>query len=235
MMVSEQFQAIVMRLMTVMQFSILVPMVVVWWRQRHFSPPVKVLSWYVYISAFFALSARLSAIYLHNNLFFLIGFNVSKVLLLAVVYRLVLTGPRTRRVLAVATVVALGIVVASFALGTAQTVTVSRVVQCAVLAGFALAYLEQGLNRSNNHRFSHDPIWLLSLGQLIYSATTVSAFSIEIVTLLRNPLFSQLTAVSFSLASLVFNYFLTLAFLRATPGAPTPTAVTAVKSQLIAS
>ena len=235
MMVSEQFQAIVMRLVTVMQFSILVPMVVVWWRQRHFSPPVKVLSWYVYISAFFALGARLSAIYLHNNLFFVIGFNVSKVLLLAAVYRLVLTGPRMRRVLAGATVVAFGITAASFALGTAQAVTVSRVVQCALLAGFALAYLEQGLNRSNHHRFSHDPIWLLSLGQLIYSATTVSAFSIEIVTLFKNPLFSQFTAISFSLASLVFNCFLTLAFLRATPEVPAPAAVAESRSQLIPS
>ena len=88
-------------------------------------------------------------------------------LLLAAVYRLVLTEPRTHRMLAAAMVVAPGIVVASFALDTARTVTVSRVVQCALLAGFALVYLEQELNRGGNHKFSHDPIWLLSLGQLI--------------------------------------------------------------------
>ena len=231
----DQFHAIVARLVTVMQFSILVPMAVVWWRRRNFSPPVEVLSWYVYISAFSALGARLSAIYLHNNLYFLIGFNVSKVLLLAAVYRLVLTGPRTRRVLAVATLVALGIVVASFALDTARTVTVSRVVQCAVLAGFALAYLEQGLNRGSGHKFSRDPIWLLSLGQLIYSAATVSAFSIEFVTLFKGTIFNEFSALSFSLASLAFNYFLTLAFLRATPAMPALAPVASVESQLIAS
>ena len=81
--------------------------------------------------------------------------------------RLVLTGPRTRRVLAAAVVVALGIMVASFALDTARTVTVSRVIQCALLAGFALVYLEQELNRGSNHKFSYNPIWLLSLGRLI--------------------------------------------------------------------
>ncbi|MDB5267669.1 MAG: hypothetical protein JWP58_709 [Hymenobacter sp.] len=231
----EQFEAIVWWLVAVMQFSILVPMAVVWWGQRHFSAPVKMLSWYVYISAFFSLGARLSAIYLHNNLFFLIGFNIAKVLLLAAVYRLVLTAPRTRWVLAIATLAALGVVAASFALGVPRAVTVSRVVQCALLAGFALAYLEQGLNRTDSGKFSGDPIWLLSVGQLIYSATTVSTFSIEIVTLFEGSIFNTFSALSFSLASLVFNYFLTLAFLRATPDIPVRIAVASTESRLVAS
>ncbi|MBU6122758.1 hypothetical protein [Hymenobacter siberiensis] len=221
-------------LVTFMQFSILVPMVVVWWRRQHFSPAVKVLSWYVYISAFFALGARLSGIYLHNNLFFLIGFNVTKVLLFAAIYRMVLTAPRMRRVLAVATLVALGIVAASFALDTARTVTVSRVVQCAVLAGFALVYMEQGLNRIGNYKFSHDPIWLLSVGQLIYSATTVTAFSIGFVALFRGDIFDKMSALSFSIGGLALNYFLTLAFLRAKPDVPAPAAV-AGRSRLVSS
>ena len=115
----------------------------------------------------FFIYTFLSNTYLHNSPCFLIGFNVAKVLLLAAMCRLVLTGPRTRRVLAAAVVVALGIVVASFALDTARTVTVSRVVQCVLLAGFALVYLEQELNRGSNHKFSYNPIWLLSLGRLI--------------------------------------------------------------------
>lgn len=233
-MIFEHFDRFMKGLVTFMQFSILVPMVVVWWRRRHFSPSVKVLSLYVYLSAFFALGARLSAIYLHNNLFFLVGFNVTKVLLLAAVYQLVLTGPRTRRVLAVATLVALGIMAASFAFGTAQAVTVSRVVQCALLAGFALVYLEQGLNRTDNQKFSHDPIWLMSVAQLIYSATTVSTFSIEIFNMVNVSIFSHISAFAFSLASLSFNYFLTLAFLRATPGVPVPAAVVSGRSQVFA-
>jgi hypothetical protein len=231
----EHFHDFEKWLVTFMQFSILVPMVVVWRRRKHFSRPVEMLSWYVYISAFFALGARLSAIYLHNNLFFLIGFNVTKMLLLAAVYQLVITGPRARRVLAVATLVAFGIVVASLTLDTARTVTVSRVVQCALLAGFALAYLEQGLNCSAKYKFSQDPIWLLSVGQLIYSAATVSAFSIDFVTLFQQSVFNEISILSFSLASLVFNYFLTLAFLRATPGMPVLDAVTGTESRLITS
>lgn len=230
----EHLDAFMMSLTTFMQLSIVVPMVVVWWRRRHFSPSVKVLSLYVYLSAFFALGARLSAIYLHNNLLFLIGFNVGKVLLLAAVYRLVLTGPRMRRVLAVATLAALGIVAASFAFDTAKAVTVSRVVQCAVLAGFALAYLEQRLNRTDAQTFSHDPIWLMSVAQLVYSATTVSAFSIEIFTLSRPSIFSNISGFSFITASLFFNYLLTLAFLRATPDVTVPVAVASVRSQSFA-
>jgi hypothetical protein len=212
-------------LMTFMQFSIVVPMVVVWQRQTHFSPPVKLLSWYVYLSAFFVISARLAAVYLHNNLYFLIGFNVTKMLLFAAVYRLVITSPRMRRVLNIATVVALGTVAGTLAFGAAQALPVSRVVQCALLTGFALAYLEQLLNRTDNKKLSHDPLGLLSLGQLLYSATTVSVCSLDIVSQdswLVIHLFSDTFLAS---AGLAFNYFLTLAFLRATPDIPAAVAV----------
>lgn len=221
--------------MTFMQFSILVPMVVVWRRRRHFSPPVQVLSWYVYISAFFALGARLSAIYLHNNLFFIIGFNVAKVLLFVAVYRLVLIGQRTRRVLAITTLVALGTVAASLALSLGHAMAVSRVVQCTLLAGFALMYLEQKLNQFSEQRFSNDPIWLLGVGQLIYSAATVSGFSLEILFPFNETIITYFSMLSTSLASLVFNCFITVAFLRATPGALVPVAVPDSKSQLVIS
>ncbi|MGY3089523.1 hypothetical protein ACVWYF_002571 [Hymenobacter sp. UYAg731] len=221
--------------MTLMQLSILVPMVVVWRRRAHFPPPVRLLSWYVYISAFFVITARLSAIYLHNNLYFLIGFNVTKMLLFAAVYRQVLTSPRMRRVLAIATIAALGTVAGTFALGAAQALAVSRVAQCALLAGFALAYLEQLLNRADNRRLSQDPLGLLSLGQLIYSATTVSVCSLDIVTQSYMPVIHLFSDVFLASAGLAFNYFLTMAFLRATPDTPVPIAVAAAKNRLVTS
>ncbi|GAB3869324.1 hypothetical protein GCM10028824_16080 [Hymenobacter segetis] len=221
--------------MTFMQLSILVPMVVVWQRRKHFPPPVKLLSWYVYISAFFVISARLAAIYLHNNLYFLTGFNVTKMLLFAAVYRLVLTSPRMRRVLTIATVVALCTVAGALAFGAAQALPVSRVVQCALLAGFALAYLEQLLNRADNRRLSQDSLGLLSLGQLIYSATTVSVFSLEVAIQDSWPVFHLFSDIFMASAGLALNYFLTLAFLRATPDIPAPAAVAVAGGRLVVS
>lgn len=230
-----QFHVLASWLMTFMQFSILVPMVVVWRRWAHFSPPVKQLSWYVYISAFFALSARLSAIYLHNNLYFLIGFNVIKMLLFAAVYRLVLTSPRMRRVLTVATVVAFSTVAGAFAFGAAQTLTISRVVQCALLAGFALVYLEQLLKNANNKKLNQDTMGLLSLGQLIYSATTVSVFSLDIMAQSAWPGVHLFCDAFLVIAGLAFNYFLTLAFLRATPEIPASNPTATAKGRLVTS
>lgn len=222
--------------MTLMQLSILVPMVVVWQRRTHFSPPVMLLSWYVYISVFFVVSAKLSAAYLHNNLYFLIGFNVTKMLLFAAVYRLVLTSTRMRRVLAVATVVALGTVAGTFAFGAAAALAVGRVAQCALLAGYALAYLEQLLSRADSRTLGQDPLGLLSLGQLIYSATTVSVCSIDIVAQDHWPVIHLFSDVFLASAGLAFNYFLTLAFLRATPEVPAlaPPASTRHQDQVIA-
>ncbi|GAB3857034.1 hypothetical protein GCM10028822_30110 [Hymenobacter terrigena] len=219
-------------LLTVMQLSILVPMGVVWWRKAQFSPPVKRLSWYVYISVFFVVTTRLSAFYLHNNLYFITGFNVSKMLLFAAVYRLVLTERWMRQALAVGTVIAISTVLASFAMGAAQAVTVSRVMQCALLAAFALAYIEQRLHQVDSRKLRNDPMWLLGLGQLIYSATTVSAFSIDIVFNFYLPLLNAISSLCCSVAALVFNYFLTLAFLRAAPDIPAPTAAAIAETRL---
>ena len=217
-MTSAELSRVSLLLFTVMQASIVVPMAVVWGRRRHFARPVKLLSWYVYLSLGAVVASRL--LYpglLPNNYGFLIGFNLGKIGLFAGVYRQVLT-PGRRRLVGVATGLALVGAAGAIAYDLDLAVTVCRVAQCAVLAGFALVYLDQTLGRpAGGPPPAHDPLWLLSVGQLLYSAGTVTAFSLDA---LSKTAYDQAPKNLFIAASgLVFNCFLTLAYLRARPDA----------------
>ena len=97
-------------------------------------------------------------------------------------------------------------------------VDTARVAQCTLLAGFALLYLEQTLTQTSVSRSFRDPLWLLSVGQLVYSAGTVTAFSLGMMH--TSGLISAVIYVCISVSGLAFNYFLTLAFLRAQTGQP---------------
>ena len=206
-------------LLPVMQTSILVPMAVVWLRRRQFSAAVQRLSWYVYLSLATSIGAWLGAIYLHYNLGFLVAFNLGKIALFGMVYYQVLALPWARRLVAVATVVA--VVGAATVMGYDGflAMKMSRVAQCALLAGFALLYLEQSLGRTAPGPATHDPIWLLSAGQLLYSAGTVTVFSLESAHLLQ---YGSITYFIMALSGLAFNGLLTLAFWRARPTSPAP-------------
>jgi len=196
-------------LMYAMQASILIPMAVVWRQRRHFSPAVRLLSWYVYLSLTSVLLLQLYPRYLPSNYAILVAFNMGRIALFGAVYHHVLRG-RARQVVAAATAAALVAALAAVAYNLSAAVAIVRVVQCAVLAGFALLYLEQRLARPA----ARDPLWLLSVGQLLYSAGTVTAFSFTThAGVTRHDITVKFLFVSIS--GLVFNYFLTLAFLRA--------------------
>jgi hypothetical protein len=210
----EQLNAYSMLLHYANQVSIIVPMMMVWQRRKHFSPAVKLLSHYVYLSAIcsFGASILYPAVFA-TNYWFLAGFNFGKILLFGAVYYSVLESARLRQVVSSATVVAAVCILAVFGYDTYTGVTCARLSQCAVLAGFAMLYLEQTLGRATSWRASRDPLWLLSVGQLVYSAGTAAAFSFDYfsVTIYDQ---SPKGLISASLG-LVFNGFLTLAFRRA--------------------
>ena len=202
--------------MYAMQASILIPMAVVWRQRRHFSPAVRLLSWYVYLSLGCVLALQLYPRYLPNNYGFLVAFNAGKIALFGVVYHRVLRG-RARQVVVAATGAALVAALAAVAYNLSAAVAIVRVVQCAVLAGFALLYLEQRLGNPGARPATRDPLWLLSVGQLLYSAGTVTAFSFTThVGATKHEIAVKFLFVSIS--GLVFNCFLTLAFLRARTG-----------------
>ena len=209
---------LMMLMVTVMQLSILAPMLVVWLRRREFPPAVKVLSWYVYLSAFCVLGGRFIAP--NDNSLFIIGFNLGKIALFATVYYRIVESAWMRQLVLITTLVALvvcigltgnGLFIHSFDLA----VVVSRVMQSAVLAAFALVYLEQMLNHNNKTPLLRDPIWLLSVGQLLYSAGTVTAFSLDYLSWTKADQAPKFIMVA--VIGVIFNVFLTLAFLRARP------------------
>ncbi|GAA3963536.1 hypothetical protein GCM10022407_07770 [Hymenobacter antarcticus] len=201
-----------------MQLSILVPMLVVWLRRRDFPPAVKILSWYVYLSAFCVLGIRFFAPY--DNSLYLIYFNVGKIALFATVYYKAVESVRMRQLVLITALAALAVCVGLTASGFFThsfdlAVVVCRVVQSAVLAAFALVYLEQMLGHGTTAPVSRDPIWLLSVGQLLYSAGTVTAFSLDYLS--RTPYEQAPKSMIVAVVGTIFNVFLTLAFLRAKP------------------
>jgi hypothetical protein len=202
-----------------MQLSILVPMVVVWRRQAQFPPAVRLLSWYVYLSLLSVIAAR-SAEFMHqSNLLILTAFNFSKILLFLGVYYMVLQQQVVRQTLAVLTALGLLAGVAIFGwLDTSFLLTFSRTLQCALLAAFALAYLEQLAREPPAGQLRNNPFFLVSVGQLFYSAGTIIFFSFGLakLTYAQNKIYFGIVAI----VGLFFNALLTLAFLRAKPEAP---------------
>jgi hypothetical protein len=198
----------------VMQVSILVPMVVVWRRRRYFPPAVRLLSWYVYLSLVSVLGARVSEFYHLSNWLAVAGFNLGKIALLGGVFYLALHQARARSLVALTTLATLVFGLYSmWQLGIGFLLTYARVTQCAVLAAFALAYLEQLSREAPAGRLGHNPLFLVSVGQLFYSAGTVMYFSMDF-----NHMPSPQLKFYFGIVAilgLIFNFLLTLAFLRA--------------------
>ncbi|GAA4370890.1 hypothetical protein GCM10023185_45800 [Hymenobacter saemangeumensis] len=201
-----------------MQVSILVPMAVVWRRRRQFPPPVKLLSWYVYFSLLCSIGARIAEVNLLPNWPMLAAFNFGKIALFGGVYYLVLRQWLVRRLVLASAVltVAFGIY-AMLWLDMRFVVTYARVLQCALLAAFALAYLEQLSREPPLGQLNHNPLFLLSVGQLLYSAGSVMYFSIGFVKL--EPIYNKIYFGIPAALGLVFNILLTMAFLRAQPEA----------------
>jgi hypothetical protein len=179
----------------------------------------------VYLSAIAVLLSRILNQLAIVNISAFIGFNYGKVLLFGLVYAKAMRHTGTRRLvllLAGATVLA-GLVlwpVHPFIISTAlnEHLVYARVAQCVVLATFALIYMEQFARMRFSHQPTQDPIYLLSIGQLLYSAGTVFSFSYDFLT----PNIYARIAIGFFIATmgLIFNYLLTQAFLRAKPTTP---------------
>lgn len=217
----DQLKLLLFGLLSTMQLSIIIPMAVVWVRGRQFSRPVRGLSRYVYHSAAMALGGQFYKLlgFMPNNYGFIFGFQFGKFALFGWVYYQVLTSARLQRVMLVMTLFTLCDITGVFLLDNRiMALTVSRVAQCAVLAALAIFYLDQFLNKTTTQPVGQDPIWLLSVGQLIYSAATATAFSLDYleISLTNHRIIYYLVV---SVAGLVFSYFLTLAFLWAKPEA----------------
>ena len=201
-------------LLYLMQASILIPMAVVWWRRQHFSRPVKLLSWYVYLSL---VSSVLADFFRYgtppSNHLYLIGFNCGKLALIGAVYYLALPNVKLRRLIPVLVVAVLAGVLLVTQQDTNLAISASRIAQFTLLAACAILYLDKFLDRSTGVALSRDPLSLLSIGHLIFTAGTITAISLQYLALTKQEEYPQIIALSAN--GLVFNCFLTLAFLRA--------------------
>ena len=216
---TEQLVGITEVLSWIMQLSIVVPMVVTWQRWRQFSPPIRLLSWYVYLSLLSVVAARWAEWTHHSNLLYIMAFNAGKILLFTAVYFQVLQ-LRWVRWLFVGLAVAglLGGVYVGLRQEMGFMMTYFRTLQCGLLAALALAYLEQLSREPPMGQLRQNPLLLLSVGQLVYSAGTVVLFSLDFTkaSMAQNKIYFGIVAI----AGLIFNYLLTLAFLRARPDGP---------------
>jgi hypothetical protein len=200
---------------TFMQVSILVPMVVTWARQRNFTPPVRLVSKYVYLSAISVITGKLAAYYFRNNLLVLVGFNAGKMLLFAAVYAQVLAPSRAHSLLRRSVVVVMCIAAGLVWYDWRIAANAMRVMQITVLAGYALVYLDQMLHPKNKIFNTYDPIWLLSVANLLFAACAITAANLGVF--FSGPDVEIRYFVFIALGSLIFNCFLTVALLRAQP------------------
>lgn len=196
----------------VMQVSIVVPMLVAWRRWPQLPAAVRLLGAYCVLSAVCSVGGQTWARWLPNNYGFVVGFNVGKTVLLGLMYYRTLTNRLVRRLVPATTLAMLLLVAAVGIYSMDRAVDISRILQCALLAGFALAYLEQELHQPRLP-VARNPIWLLSVGQLLYAAITVSAFSLDYLS--RTVEDQTYKYIFVALGGIVFNLFLTLAFARA--------------------
>ncbi len=166
-------------LMYLMQTSILVPMAVVWQRRRHFFRPVKLLSWYVYLSL---ISSVLAVFFRYgtppSNHLYLIGFDCAKLALIGAVYYQALPKVKLRRLIPVLVVAVLASVVVLAPRDTYLAISVGRIAQFTLLAACAILYLDKFLHCSTGVALSRDPLSLLSIGHLIFTAGAVTAISL---------------------------------------------------------
>ncbi|MDO7874283.1 hypothetical protein Q5H93_06025 [Hymenobacter sp. ASUV-10] len=202
-----------------MQVSIIVPMVVSWRRWSQLSPLMRLLSSYVYLSALSVVAARWAEWTHHSNLLYLMAFNAGKIILFTAVYFQVLQLRWLRWLfVGLATVGLLAGVYVGLRQEMGLMMTYFRTLQCGLLAALALAYLEQLSREPPRERLRSNPMFLLSVGQLIYSAGTVVFFSLDFTraSVAQNKIYFGVVAIS----GLIFNTLLTMAFLRARPDGP---------------
>lgn len=200
----------------VSQLSVLVPLVVAWRRRASFAPAVRVLSWYVYLSLFTSLALQIGRHLFHVNNPVQHLYTLLKTLLFSRMYYLALRRSQQRQLVYWLTLafVVFAVFDAFYLEGLMHYNSYGRAVQSVLLIGFALLYFEQMLRELRVAKLEQDPLFLASVGLVIYSAGTAMLF------VLTNNFTEDLSVLTLAfdsvfLLNIVFNVLLTIAFLRA--------------------
>jgi hypothetical protein len=202
----------------VSQLSVLVPLAIAWRRRALFTPAVRVLYWYVYLSLFTSLALQIGRYLFHLNTPVQHLYTLLKTLLFGRMYYLAFRRSWHRQLVRVLTLGFAGFAVldAFYLEGLTHFNSYGRAVQSLLLIGFAMLYFEQMLRELRVSRLEQDPLFLVSVGLVIYSAGTGMLF------VLINNFTESLSVLTLafdivSLLNIAFNVLLSLAFLRALP------------------
>ena len=202
-----------------MQVSVVIPMAVTWWRWQQLPSVVRLLSLYTYVSLACSMLSwllhwMLMQGYIGNNYLGNFLFNTAAVALFMAVYYRSLSEPwRKRLVLGLG--VAMLLLSLSLELGPDRrlAMSVAQTSGCAVLLAFALLYMDAFSAQRRQQPAAQDPIYLLSIGLLIKSAGAIVTFSLQYF--IMDAAQMDIVWMPVPFIGLLFNYYLTLAFLRA--------------------
>ncbi|MCC2548177.1 hypothetical protein LJY25_17135 [Hymenobacter sp. BT175] len=166
------------KLETVAYLSAALPLAVAWRRRHLLSPPLQVLFWIpVYILIASGIAWYLSHKYYYNLPFIHLTTVVETLLYILVYYR-ALAAPRTRYYIKLATV---GFLVFaafdSFYLeGMQQINSYTNALETFIIISLALLYFEQTLHDLSAARLERDPLFLASVGIVLYLTGTVTIY-----------------------------------------------------------
>jgi|GEM_PF-2423044 len=200
--------------------TFLIPLAVGLWRWASLAPAYRPLLWFALVpGCIMGLLAEVGRYVFRNNIAYLHLVPLIETLVLAWAYWHALPAPRTRRFL----LAALGLFMVVFVGEAAYWHGFWRgqngythTIQTFVLLAFALLYFEQLLRELHTIRLEHDPMFLVSVGVMLYYAGTIMIFLLE-GSMQRRLQTNQIWTMYIIQAVLliVFNAFLTLALWHA--------------------
>ena len=223
----------------IMQASSLVPLAVLARRWRRVPAHLRLLVWYLLLSVGCSVAGdvlfwlrehgyfREYTTYGSNQLF-----TVGKVVFFGWMYWYAFQGPKRRRLSALLPALLFCFFLAYW-LGPdtvyykALVMDITQPLSLAMLAALALLYLDEFLNYPYKRAIKRDPVALISIGHLVFVGGTIVADSFTFLHTAKTQADLLPGYVLTIIFGTVFNYFLTLALLRARPTAAAAAAVSA--------
>ncbi|TGE29671.1 hypothetical protein [Hymenobacter metallicola] len=212
---TEQIVAFARQFNNVALLTYLIPLVVGIWRWKSLLTVYRPLVWFAIVPGCLlnGLLAEIGRHILHNNIFFLQLATIGETLFLGWAYHYAFHSSFARKVLAGGALIFLATYfIEAFYIndfGVGQDIY-THVVQSLLLVGAAVAYFEQTLRELRNIDLGEDPMFMVSVGSILYYAGTLMVFVLESQMQSQPDLIWTMYMIQFILL-IVFNVFLTIA------------------------
>ncbi|MCB2377677.1 hypothetical protein LGH70_08800 [Hymenobacter sp. BT635] len=181
---SEQLVIFARQFNNVALLTYVVPLGIGVWRWPRLQPVYRPLVWLILISGclFNGVLAEVGRHVWHNNIIFLQLATVTETLFLTWAYYHAFHSARTQLILLGTTgVFLLTYLLEAFGINSFSQGhdTLTHVVQSVLLIGAAVAYFEQTLRELRNIDLGQDPMFMVSVGTILYYAGTLMVFVLE--------------------------------------------------------